>query len=187
MRDYNLNVTRKGLDNGLNNVSLMGGKYIYIQSAPENANIQVGMGNSSNDKITLTQGKSITLPLKVDNFYMNADAVLGGTVEIIVSDSESFKIDDTPSFAFNESAKNALRFAPRGSIEYTIANGATQQILKDGNTAIDFHATEFLDVSINGEAPTRQMLEQIINLDYIESVEFKNNSGTNATLTVWSM
>lgn len=187
MKDYNVGLVRKGLDKGLDNVALMGGKYIFIQNAPDNANIQISMDNNSNDKITLTKGKSITLPSATGTFFISADAVLGGTVEIIVSDSENFKIDDTPSFAFNESAKNSLRFAPRGSAEYTIANGATQQILKDGNTAIDFYANQFLDVGINGEGVTRPMLEQIINLDYIESVEFTNNSGTTVTLKVWSM
>jgi hypothetical protein len=188
MKNYNFNVSTFNIENGLNNRALMGGKYIYIDYAPTEANIVLKIDNNSNDGINLTQGKSISLPTKADNFFISCDAVVGGKITILVSDSQDFKIDDTPSFAFNESAKNSLRFAPRGATQVTIGVGTSHEFLKGGNEAIDFTATDEVSISLDDDIIKRPMYESVIALDYVnEKLVFHNDTANDIVLTYWNM
>lgn len=196
MMDYNLNIIPKNLDNGLNNIAIMGGKYIYLQEAPDNANIIIKINNNQNDGIVLTKGKAIVLPQKANQFFISADSVSGANAVFVVSDNENFKITDTPSFAFNESAKNSLRFAPRNEpLETIVSGGSSYEFLKGGNTAIDFIAfntsdlnPEFINVSLDESTVKRPYAESNFSLDYIEEkVIFHNDNSFDLKLIVWSM
>ena len=183
----NYNIVNLDITNGLDRKKLMTGSYIYLEEAPDNANITIALGADA-DGLQLSQGKNIQLGEKPLEFYISCDAVAGASIRLVIADSDSIKISDTPSFAFNESAKSALRFAARTCTNHTIVNGGTLEVLKGGNTAIKLHSTEEIYYKIDAETTTFPIFEDIITLDNITNkITLLNNSGVSSTISIQYM
>jgi len=187
MIDYNYNLAHIPIDKGLKKDPLHGGRYLYLSDAPDNANVRISINANTNDEIPMKKGKSIKLPFISDKFFVSCDPVAGGSIDIIISDNQNFSIEDTPSFAFNNEAKNTLRFAPREAIEKTIQSNSYYEFMKNGNSAIYFNADHDIKISLDTETVQMPSIENTISLDNIkEKLVF--HAGANETkLIIWVM